>query len=367
MNHQITMLLTNAFNLDVRVYKEAVYLISQGWAVTILCWDKDPSLACPEQENLDGIEVVRFQIPSVAGSGKKQIPAFLRYICSCRKYLKSHPCDYLHCHDLDGALTGYLSRKRRTPMVLDFHEFYEKGRPAKRKFMRKLTLFLAQRAAAVIFVGKYGDHPAYAAIRDKLHQLRNYPDTDMVEARPKSESDLFRVGYHGAVRSQIPEFTALFEAVRNLPDVRVDINGGGIDLPALKELEKQYENVYVHGPYNGATESSRLYEQTDALFCGYNPANPNYQGDTEVVKFYEAIHTGTPMIMTKNLGMGKKVTEFGFGIACSTRDSEEIREAILKLKNDRAFWQTCSENERACAAQYDWKKAVTVLDEIYRK
>ena len=37
----ITMLLTNAFEMDVRVYKEARYLIEKGNNVTILCWDRN--------------------------------------------------------------------------------------------------------------------------------------------------------------------------------------------------------------------------------------------------------------------------------------------------------------------------------------
>lgn len=367
MKNQITMLLTNAFDPDVRVYKEAVYLISQGWEVTILCWDRDPAKGLPEREKKDGIEVVRFPIPSVAGSGKKQLPAFFRYIRTCRSYLKAHPCAYLHCNDLDGAITGYLARHGGTPMVFDMHEFYERGSGLKRQIWRKLTLFLLKRSAAGLYENAAYLGTPYRGVRSKLYPLRNYPDANMVECRPKSDSALFRIGYHGVVRGQVPEFTALFEAVRDLPDVRVDVNGGGVDLPALKEAAKDIPNVHLNGPFDGTTMTSALYEQTDALFCGYNPDNPNYQGDAEVVKFYEAIFTATPMIMTESIGMGEKVHKNGYGVTCNTRSSEDIRMAILKLKDDRAFYQSCVEHERKNASQYDWQEAVKVLDKIYLK
>ena len=41
------MLLTNGFDPDVRVYKEALYLVGRGFSVTVLCWDRDPPGATP--------------------------------------------------------------------------------------------------------------------------------------------------------------------------------------------------------------------------------------------------------------------------------------------------------------------------------
>ena len=58
--------------------------------------------------------------------------------------------------------------------------------------------------------------------------------------------------------------------------------------------------------------------------------------------------------------------EHGFGLACDTLDPEAIRAAVLKLKDDRAFWQQCADNERAQASQYDWKQAVQILDQVYQ-
>ena len=82
---QITMLLTNGFDPDPRVYKEAVYLVRRGFTVTILCWDRDEGSQYPAHEVIDGIEIVRFRIVSEMGSGKKHLPAFFAYIRACRK------------------------------------------------------------------------------------------------------------------------------------------------------------------------------------------------------------------------------------------------------------------------------------------
>ena len=365
---RIVMLLTNSFDPDVRVYKEAVYLISKGFNVTILCWDKDLSKNYPKEENIDGIQIIRFKIPSIAGSGIKQIPAFIKYIRTCRQYLKNLKCDYLHCNDLDGAIAGYLARWGKTAIVFDMHEYYSSYKPFKNLLLRNITIYLLKRSCAGLYENAAYLEAPYKSVRKKLYPLRNYPDKGMIDARPKSKSDKFRVAYHGVVRSQIPEFIALFDAAKQLPDIRVDINGGGISLSRLKELETEYKgyaDIHVNGPYNGTIESSGLYEKTDALFCGYSPDDPNYKGDAEVVKYYEAIYTGTPMIMTESTGMAKKIEKNGYGVICDTRDSRAIKEAIERLKNNPSFWRECSDKELADADKYDWAKAVLILDKIY--
>lgn len=365
----IVMLLTNAFDPDVRVYKEAKYLIQRGHEVIILCWDKDLSKKLPDKQIIDGIQIVRFKIPSVAGSGKKQIPAYIKYINACRTYLKRQRCDYIHCNDLDGICAGLFARNKKTPLVFDMHEYYSSSNYWRNLILRWATVFFLKKSIAGIYENAAYLEKAYRSVHYKLYPLRNYPDKNMVELRPKTKSDKFRVAYNGVVRTQMPEFTALFEAAKELPEVRVDINGGGIALTSLKELELKYKDiadVHVNGPYDGTTQSSDLYEKTDALFCGYSPNDPNYQGDAEVVKFYEAIFTGTPMIMTKSTGMAKKIVDYGYGVVCDTRNAKEIKMAIQELMDNHDFWEKCSNNEIANSHNYNWEEAVKVLDKIYK-
>ena len=370
MKKQITMLLTNGFDPDPRVYKEAVYLVRRGFTVTILCWDRDEGSQYPAHEVIDGIEIVRFRIVSEMGSGKKQLPAFFAYIRACRTYLKSHPCDYFDCNDIDGAIAWYLAKPSgKIPMVFDMHEYYEdvgEGHPVKQRIWRWLTIFMIRRSICAFYENDLYLTPPYSSVRDKLLPLKNYPDSDLLRPLPKTESDVFRIGYHGGVRSQTAEFTTLFEAVRDMEDVRVDIHGGGPDLPKLKELEKQYPNVHIHGPFNGITELAGLYANTDMVYAGYRP-NALGHAVCEVGKFFECILTGTPMIMTEALtSMSSRIQKRGYGLICDTRDVEAVRAAVLKLKNDSEFWRQCADREKADAPQYDWQQAVKVLDQVYQ-
>lgn len=369
MSGHIIEFLTNAYDPDVRVYKEAVYLVRRGFSVTILCWDRTPEKEYPAHEVKDGIEIVRFPFASVAGSGGRQLAAFFSYIRACRKYLKAHPCDYFHCNDIDGAIAWYLAKPSgNIPMVFDMHELYEDigaRHAVKLRFWRWLTIFMIRRSRYALYENDLYLREPYRSVQDKLLPLKNYPDSDLLQPLPKTESSVFRIGYHGAVRSQIPEFATLFEAVRGMEDVRVDIHGGGPDLLRLRELEKQYDNVHVHGPFNGTMELTALYANTDIVYAGYRPYSRTREC-AEVVKFFECIVTGTPLILTEAYtGMADRIRKYGFGLTCDTLDVDAVRAAVVKLKDDVVFRRQCAESELRLAPQYDWKKAVRILDIAY--
>jgi len=364
---KIYMILTNSFSPDVRVYKEAKYLTKLGMDITILCWDRSKEMNLPHKEKKDGFLVVRFLILSTLGSGIKQFPAYFKFIKSCKNYIRENPCDILHCHDLDGVIAGNIASAGKIPYVFDMHEFYEKGCFIKRTVIREFVKRFINRSVSTLCVSSSMTNDYYSNQKHKLLLLKNYPDSNLIWSSPKTKSNTFRIGYHGTVRNQLMEFKALFEACKDFEDVRVDINGGGIDLESLRLMAKDYKNVYVHGQYNGVTESDNLYQNTDVVFLGYSSENANYHGEFEPVKYFEAILTCTPIIATKTLNIGLQTEKNLIGIAVDTKNPEEIKNAILKFKENSGFLSLCRENMKSIASLYDWNEAVKILDDIYLK
>lgn len=362
---KIIMILTNGFEPDVRVYKEAKYLVENGCLVDVLCWDRDCNPKLPKKETIDGISIVRFKIKSVYGTGWKQLGAYLRFFRVCSNYIRNSNFDYLHCHDIDGALLGFLSKRKKDKMLFDMHEIYENGNYISRFIWRHLTIFLIKASIAALYVTDYYLNSSYSIVHNKLYQLRNLPDENIIRCLPKTQSSVFRIGYHGVVREQIKEFKSLFEAVKGMTNVRVDINGGGIDLQKLQQISKKYSNVYINGPYDGINESSKLYSETDILFCAYDSNDLRYKSKGSIVtKFYEAVMTGTPILVTKGLGMESDVVNNGFGISCDTRNSDEIRNAINYFM-DKDTWLRISHNEIINRHKYLWTEEVGVLKRVY--
>ena len=73
------MILTNGFDPDPRVYKEAKSLKKLGHKVTILCWDREGTYIDKQEEDLEGIHIVRFFGNAEYGTGYKQIFKFLNF------------------------------------------------------------------------------------------------------------------------------------------------------------------------------------------------------------------------------------------------------------------------------------------------
>lgn len=363
----IVMILTNSFQPDMRVYKEARYLVESGRKVTILCWDRNANSKYLPLEIKENIKIVRYRYPSVPGTGiVRQLKSYLKFSMACKAYLKQNQIDFCHCHDLDGMVAFYLSGLK-IPYIFDMHEQYIKGNLFRRKIIYQLLKIFIRKSKACLYVNEDQLTPFSLELKKKMYPLPNYVDPKILKPLPKTKSDVLRIGYHGMLRNQVVEFCALFEACKELKNVRIDINGGGIDLEQIETLAKKYDNVYIHGPFNGITETSDLYAHTDILFCGYDPNNINYQGNTEVVKYYEAIWTQTPMIMTKEIGMGKKVEAYRIGFAVNTRDPLQIKHVIMMLLKQREILQDFQENLKKIQHRYDWQSAVQIFDEIYEK
>ena len=361
----VVMLLTNPCNPDIRVIKEAKYIISKGHNVTILCWDRNKDTDLLEEETKYGIKFIRFRVASVPGTGYKQLLPFFKYAKKCRQYINKNRIDIVHCHDLDGYVTYRLLSKRKIPYVWDMHENFIRGKGIKKKILKSTIQSGVKKSVYCLYVTRDVSRQLDEKAQQKMLLLRNYPDEEMVSYHEKASSDVFRIGYHGGVRRQIPQFAALFEACKDMEDVRIDINGKGIDFCELKRMSQIYKNVFVHGAYDGMKMTNELYRNTDMLFCGYDSNNINYQGDTEVIKFYEAIVTATPMLMTSGLGMAKKVEDMQIGFVVDTTNSKEIKQAVEMIKTDRTLLEKWRRNMVNVSDDYKWSEAVKILDNIY--
>ena len=359
---KIKMILTNAFSIDVRVYKEARYLVTKGNEVEILCWDKTPNKKLPQIENLEGIFIRRFPIPAVAGSGIKQLGAYLKFYRECKKYLNNQEYDVVHCHDLDGAIIGWHLKHK---YVFDMHEFYDKGNCLKAKMAHFTTRKIAKNALANIYVTPLCLETYGQGIEHKFFLLKNYSDPNHFADVEKTCSSKLRVSYIGTVRNQLTEFHSLFEAVKDIDGIIINVYGGGVDLPELEKMALQYSNVYIHGAFNGISESENIYKNTDVSYVAYALNNPNYHGDFEPVKLYEAITTGTPIVATKSLNIGRLTLKYDIGKAVDTQDIKQIREVFQDFLDKPELIRRYSENMRKIAKQFDWNEAVKILDTIY--
>ncbi len=362
----VVMILTNSFNPDHRVYKEASYLTGRGHAVEILCWDRQRECADRADETVGGIRVRRFFPLSRPGSGLRQAGAYLRFALLVRAFLKGKDFDVLHCHDLDGALAGALAGRRRAgrTVVFDMHEYYEgqPGRRGIRGLIRFLTDRMQSRADHILYVNDIQKSHVRPANLSKFIFLPNYPDSALFREIPKTVSPDLRIAYIGKVR-QYDELKLLLDVCRDIPGVTVSIHGDGCHYGRLREIAGDYPGARITGRY-AAEDSPRLYSGADLVYAVYDNRVANWAA-AYPVKFFESVITRTPVIVGRGTAVAEFVESRGIGYAVDPEDPAEVGGLIRRLCAHRE--ELDERRARLSEIQYDftWEKVVPNLDKAY--
>lgn len=360
----VFMVLTNSFDPDLRVYKEAVGLTQQGHQVEILCWDRDLRYRDKEEETLNGVRIKRFFIASQYGSGLHQIKGLLAFGKACRRYLKGKRVDFLHCHDLDGMLAGWMAGFGGRKVVFDMHEFYESGSYAKiRPLVRFVVRRLQSRSWRIVYLNRRQKGAVAKKNLHKLVFLPNYPNKDMMEPFCRTSSQRLRVNYIGSVRDE-DSLAMLVRAAHGITGVSVAIHGMGTAYEAMKQLAERYPEIAVTGRYNGLTESKGLFENTDVLYCVYNTDVPNWKSAVPL-KVYEGILSATPVIVSAASEAQPLVERYQIGWAVDCHDEQKLRSLLTELAQHPQLLEEKSGNLQKIQHQFTWEQVAQNLYEAY--
>lgn len=359
----IIMVLTNGFDPDVRVYKEAKYLVNKGHNVEILCWDRKCEYTEKTEDVLEGIKIKRFHILSQPGTGMKQIKPYLKFISNVKKYLKSNECDFLHCHDFDGIITGILSKKtKKSKLIFDMHEIYNHYAYAKNIFFNIIFKYVLKKSYYIIHVNEEQIKSFKEKYKEKLIFLPNYPEENIyIPIKKENESKVLNVNYIGSLRDY-NSLRALAELSKYRNDINIGLYGMGV---CFDKLNKEYKNsnVKLYGKYDGIKESGRIYRDTDILYCSYNPEIDNWK-NSYPVKFYEAIITLTPIIVSEDTKVGDFVKKYKIGEVVVYNNESSINEAISKIINN---YDKYVKNLEIISDNYKLENIILNLDKIFKE
>lgn len=360
----VKMILTNAFHPDVRVYKEAKYLVEKGHDVEILCWDRKSEYISRSIEEVEGIKIKRFYPQSLPGTGFRQLKPFFAFIRECKNYLKDKHFYYLHCHDLDGIIAGHFAKHNKPKIVFDMHEFYEvNGSKQKYRYLvRAIVQVFQNKSDSIICVNNAQAAPLTIKNRKKLVFIPNYPVASHYQGCEKTNSDKLRVAYIGSVR-QFKQLKNLMDACAGLKDVHVYIHGAGVHADKLKSIEKNYTNVSVTGKYDYG-DSPKLYSECDLLYAVYPVQNfQNRIG--EPIKFYEAIITKTPIVVDRRMAIGNFIEEKSIGFTVDGDKVDEISSLIERIIDNKSILAEQEKNLEKIQYDYSWEEVVKNLEKIY--
>ena len=91
----------------------------------------------------------------------------------------------------------------------------------------------------------------------------------------------------------------------------------------LKALCEKYSNVHFHGKFRNPDDLPSIYEKIDIVLASYDATSINAQF-AEPNKMYEAIFFRTPIVVSSNTFLAKKVSKLGIGYHINALDEKEI-------------------------------------------
>jgi glycosyltransferase involved in cell wall biosynthesis len=271
----------------------------------------------------------------------------------------------VHAFDLDTVIPCYIYRKLfRRRLVFEIVDRYALNAiPAKfsliYSFVHRLEDSFAQKADLLITVGdKMLD--TIKCKPKKSVVILNCPEDYNIDKIMRKEDAIFQVVYPDRVITRIRGVNDMVAAIRNLNNARLVIAGKFIDQKLYDEIAETPNVKYV-GILRPA-DALDLEAAGDAIIALYDPENPQ----TDIVnptKFFESMMLGIPIITNIRSDF---VNEIGFGIIVKYGNIEQIKSAIITLRDNPELRKRLGDNGRkAFVEKYNWGIMEQKLYEAY--
>ena len=348
------MVVSNRYDPDVRVQKEAACLVEAGHSVTVYAFDREHNCA-PLDEILDGVSIERIRVrKSRIGNMVETVLGLNQFRAEVKHRLLSNPPHVVHCHDQDTCSIGLWWKKKgarksghskRGKYVFDAHDLYwtwlllpnpkSKLRRVGAVALRGLDAYYAHQADLLITTSEaIGPHPGFAEIYKAigLNPLVIWNAPQKVPEPPLYPKE-FTIGYIGSVR-EVSMFEWLIEAIEKLPQKdrpMVRVAGGGRCQSEVEQLfndaaSRLHFNAKVTGVFNFAT-LNEIIGETSIQYCLY-PTERGNMDRAMAVKLLDSVAHGRPVIGNAGTLMGDWIEANNWGWTVEEGNSSALAETI---------------------------------------
>jgi len=100
-----------------------------------------------------------------------------------------------------------------------------------------------------------------------------------------------------------------------------------------KKAVSNYSNVVVHGPFCNPDDLPEIYSNIDFVISTYDSAGINVRY-AESNKIYEAMFFETPIIVSTNTILEKKVKQYNIGFAVNAMDDQAVSQMIDSINDE---------------------------------
>jgi len=194
---------------------------------------------------------------------------------------------------------------------------------------------------------------------------------DFVKRKYKKDKSAFKFIYVGRYDVKVKGLDLLIRTFINLKDwciknnVILELYGPKVESVELNNLKEEIKKakcqkiIKINGPVYGDEKEQKLQEASVFIQTSRNEGQP--------MGIIEALSFSLPCVCTYATSFGKYCNEFECGIGVNF-DEEELKEAIMKMFNDKEYLNKCEKNDKKKAKEdFELKKVTEKTLKIYKE
>jgi glycosyltransferase involved in cell wall biosynthesis len=269
--------------------------------------------------------------------------------------------DILHVVNFPSVIPAIAAAKiKQKPVIYDIEDTYVDQLVSPSNPLRSLGISIEKLCIrfvdAVLLVDEMQAEEFAGIPNSNVAVIYDSPPPVTSSFRTVFDEDSFKIfcaGYLSKERNL--NFEPFLEAITDIEGVIVTFAGEGdlVEEIRHKACEMPGKIRYIgYIPYNVVLQMSC---ESDLLFSLREPY-PLVQKYICGSKFLEATMCGRPILVNKGTSAAIKVMRDECGLLVDAHNVEEIKEAILTLKNDKEFWKKLAINaKKAYDQKYGWE------------
>jgi len=371
MVKKIVLIKTNLVSRDSRVLKERDTLKDAGYTIKHLCWNRGryPQAEQSACEAGDEEECMRLRAPL----GIRVVPLLPIWWLFALFHLLLEEWDIAQAINLDSAIPAVIAgRIKGKNVIYEIEDAYEDGVNLPRILryvLVKIDRFFMRLSDAVIIVDEsqideFGGIPS-----SRVVPIYDSPPDVSGEVQPiSSDSGIFTLLYDGTLaRERHLGLENVWEAIKQIKDTKLIITGFGNLVPEIQKwcLETPDKVTFLGWVSSGEIVGRSL--GADLLLALRDAVSLNGRCNCGS-KILKAMMCGKPSLVTRGTSSADKVAEANCGLAVDISNVQEIRQAIIRLKEDPELRRELGANgRRAYERSYNWDIMKQRLLDLYRE
>lgn len=320
---RVVLIRSNPVNPDPPVEKAALTLLSAGYTVTIIGWDRDTNYELKKdliQISDYKAEVIRFGIKAQFSGGiKKNLFPLCHFLKRLRSWLVKNKSTYdiIHAFDFDtGFVASRYARKFKKKFVYHILDYYVDSHGLRNTVLENPILKLENSVihsadATIICTEKRKEQIAGSAPKH-LAVIHNTPSAAQIRHcdNKTKQNDRIKIVYVGILEpSRL--LVEIADAVSQNSSIELHVGGFGVLEDFFIEKSNTFENIYYYGRLT-YDHTLSLENECDIMLAIYDPAIENHRFAAPN-KFYESLMLGKPVIMVRGTGMSEVVEDNSIG------------------------------------------------------